>query len=189
MSEVAKLNRPATYDDILKLPDNVIGEIVDGELYASPRPSSKHAMATTNLISEIVGPFGFGKGGGPGGWWILLEPELHLSGNVLVPDVAGWKKERMPKAPDVEYFDLVPDWVCEVLSPSNARLDRTKKVPKYAEVSVQYLWLIDPTPKTLEVFHLENKRWVLLHSFVEKDKFRAEPFHAMQFDLGALWGD
>lgn len=145
MSKVAKPDRPATYDHIQKLPDNLIGEIVDGELFVSPRPSAKHAMATTRLISEIEGPFSSGKGGGPGGWWILVEPELHLQNNVFVPDLAGWKKERMPKIPNVEHFDLVPDWICEVLSPSNARLDRTKKIPKYAEISVKHLWVIDPT--------------------------------------------
>lgn len=187
MSKPAKLSRSATYADILKLPDNMVGEIVDGELYASPRPAAKHAMATTRLISEIEGPFSSGKRGGPGGWWILVEPELHLQGNILVPDLAGWKKERMPTIPDVEYFDLVPDWVCEVLSPSNARLDRTKKVPKYAEVSVKYLWLIDPTATTLEVFRLEAGRWMVLQTFSEKDKFRAEPFEAMEFDLSSLW--
>ena len=188
MTKAANLNRPPTYEDIQKLPPNVIGEIVDGELFVSPRPSAKHAVATTRLVSEIEGPFSSGKGGGPGGWWILMEPEIHLQGNVLVPDLAGWKKERMPNIPDVQFFDLVPDWVCEVLSPSNARLDRTKKVPKYAELNVKNLWLIDPLATTLEVFRLENKRWVLLHTFSEKDRFRAEPFEAMEFELGMLWG-
>lgn len=189
VSRFAKLDRPATYDDIRKLPDNVVGEIIEGELLVSPRPSAKHAVATTRLISEIEGPFSSGKGGGPGGWWILVESELHLHNNVFVPDLAGWKKERMPRIPDVEFFDLVPDWICEVLSPSNARLDRTKKVPKYAEVGVKYLWLIDPIAMTLEVFRLEAGRWVLLQTFSEKDKFRAEPFEAMEFDLSSLWGD
>jgi len=189
MKQPAKLNRPATYEDIQRLPDNVVGEIVDGELYVSPRPSAKHAMATTRLISEIEGPFSSGKGGGPGGWWILVEPELHFQKNVFVPDLAGWKKERLPKIPDADYFELVPDWVCEVLSPSNARLDRTKKVPKYAEMEVKHLWLIDPLATTLEVFRLENSRWALLQAFSEKDKFRAEPFEAMEFDLSSLWGD
>jgi Uma2 family endonuclease len=189
MSSPSKLSRPATYDDLLKLPDSVVGEIVDGDLYTSPRPSAKHAIAASRLLSEIDGPFHSGKGGGPGGWWIIIEPELHLQGNVLVPDLAGWKKERMPKIPDVAFFDLAPDWVCEVLSPSNLRLDRVKKVPKYAEVGVNHLWLVDPIAQTLEVFRLKSPHWLLLQTFADKDKFRAEPFEAMEFDLSSLWGE
>jgi len=189
MRSAAKLNRPATYDDILKLPDNVVGEIVDGELFVSPRPSAKHAIATSRLLSEIDGPFHSGKGGGPGGWWIIMEPELHVNAQVLVPDLAGWKKERMPKVPDVPYFDLVPDWVCEVLSPSNLQLDRVKKVPKYAECSVKHLWLVDPIARTLEVLRLEKQKWLLIQTFAGADKFRAEPFEVIEFDLSSLWGE
>ena len=178
----------ATYEDLRKIPESQIGELIDGELYTSPRPSAKHAVATTRLISTIEGPFSSGKGGGPGGWWILVEPELHLDRNVYVPDLAGWKKGRMPEIPDVDHFEMVPDWICEVLSPSNARLDRTKKVPKYAEVGVNYLWLIDPIATTLEVFRLEKKRWVLFQTFSQDDKIRAEPFEAMEFNLSTLWG-
>lgn len=186
------MNRPATYDDILKLPDNIVGEIVDGELYTSPRPSPKHAVAASSLLSEIHGPFQSGRGG-PGGWWILTEPEIHLGSksqqDILVSDLGGWRKQRLPKIPDEPHLTLAPDWVCEVLSPSNAQLDRVKKVPKYGEHGVKHLWLVDPLTRTLEVLKLENGRWVLLQSFAEKDKFRAEPFEAIEFDLSGLWGD
>lgn len=192
MSQAAKLKRSAIYDDVLKLPDNVIGEIIDGELLVSPRPSPKHSVAASSLLSEIHGPFQFGRGG-PGGWWILTEPEIHLGSksqqDILVPDLGGWRKTRLPKIPDESYLTLVPDWVCEVLSPTNAQLDRAKKVPKYGEYGVKHLWLVDPLARTLEVLKLENNRWVLFHSFAEKDKFRAEPFEAMEFDLSNLWAD
>lgn len=189
MSKAARLNRLATYDDILQLPPNVIGEIVDGALYVSPRPSAKHAIATTKLITKLDGSFGSKDGGGPGGWWILVEPELHIASDVLVPDLAGWRRERMPTIPDVLYFELVPDWICEVLSPSNAQLDRAKKVPKYSACKVKHLWLVDPVARTLEVFRLESEKWALLQTFSENEKFKAEPFQAMEFDLSALWGE
>jgi Uma2 family endonuclease len=193
MSSPAKLNRPATYDDLLKLPDTIVGEIVDGELYASPRPSPKHSLAEGGLTEELRGPFQSGKGGGPGGWWILAEPEIHLGvkskEDIFVPDLAGWRKLRLPKIPDEPYLTLPPDWICEILSPSNAHLDRVKKVPKYAEYGIPHLWLVDPVGKTLEVFRLENKKWVLLQSFGGTDKVRAEPFEAMELDLATVWGD
>lgn len=193
MSSPAKLNRPASYDDILKLPDTVIGEIVDGELYTSPRPSPKHSLAEGGLTEELRGPFQSGKSGGPGGWWILAEPEIHLEvkskEDIFVPDLAGWRKQRLPKIPDEPYLTVSPDWICEILSPSNAHLDRVKKVPKYAEHGIPHLWLVDPAGKTLEVFRLENKKWVLLQSFGGTDKVRAEPFEAMELDLATVWGD
>lgn len=188
MSSPANINAPPTYEDILNLPDNVIGEIVDGELYTSPRPSPKHGAATTGIAGQVHGPFQAGRGG-PGGWWIIIEPELHLGNDILVPDLAGWKKSRLPELPDGAFFELAPDWVCEVLSPSNARLDRVKKVPKYAEYDVKNLWLVDPLARIVEVFKLENKRWSLLQTFADKDKMFAEPFELIEIDLSAVWGD
>lgn len=193
MSSPAQLNRTATYEDILKLPDGITGEIIDGQLYTSPRPSPKHSLAQGGLTEELRGPFQSGKGGGPGGWWILAEPEIHLGEKpkeeILVPDLAGWRKERLTKIPDEAYLNLVPDWVCEILSPSNAHLDRVKKVPKYAAFSVKHLWLLDPISRTLETFRLEKKNWVLIQSFGGMEKVRAEPFEAMELDLATVWGD
>lgn len=192
MSDSAKLKRPATYDDIANLPANVVGEIIGGELFVSPRPSSKHALALSSLCEELIGPFSKKKGGGPGGWWIISEPEVHSGKKpkeeVYVPDLAGWRRERMPEYPDVPFFEIIPDWVCEILSPSNMRLDRTKKMPQYASLGVKHLWLINPRDKTLEVFQLEAGKWTVLSTHVEEDKVRAEPFEAMEFDLAALWG-
>lgn len=191
MSDAAKQEKRATYEDILKLPENVVGEIINGELFVSPRPSSKHALAATRLTGKLE-PFYGGMGrGGPGGWWIIVEPEIHVgkkpNEEVFVPDLAGWRKEKMPEFPDVAFFDLAPDWVCEILSSSNMRLDRTKKVPLYASFGVKHLWLINPRDKTLEVFRLETGRWALLSNYAEVDKVKAEPFQDMEFDLGHLW--
>lgn len=194
MSKALQKSKTVSYDDILKLPENMVGEIVGGELFVSPRPSSKHALAAARLTGKLEPTFGGGgdkPGEGPGGWWIICEPEIHVGNRpneeIYVPDLAGWRKERMPEYPDVAYFEIVPDWVCEILSPSNMRLDRTKKVPQYASLGVKNLWLINPRDKTLEVLRLENEKWVLLSSHIEADKVTAEPFQAMQFDLGSLW--
>jgi Uma2 family endonuclease len=189
MSDLAKQNRRATYDDIKKLPENMVGEIIDGELYVSPRPRPQHAFAAANLTGKLVPSFG--GGGTPGGWIILAEPELHLgpdeNDKVFVPDLAGWKKDRLPKLPEEAFIAVVPNWICEILSPSNARLDRVIKVPRYASFGVEHLWLIDPRDKTLEAFVLESRKWVLLGSYADADKVRVPPFEAMEFDLGALW--
>jgi Uma2 family endonuclease len=130
MASALAKKRPATYADLLALPENVVGEIVDGELIVSPRPAPAHAIATSSLGGEIMRPFGRGRGG-PGGWLIVDEPELHLGEQVLVPDLAGWLRERMPRLPETAWFELRPDWVCEVLSPSTAILDRTRKQEIY----------------------------------------------------------
>jgi Uma2 family endonuclease len=178
--------REATYEDIEKLPPNVVGELVDGELYVSPRPASRHAMATTMLGGELVGPFSRGKGG-PGGWLILDEPELHLGSNVLVPDMAAWRRERMPELPDTVGLTLAPDWVCEVLSPSTTVLDRGRKMRVYAREGVRHAWLVDPVAQMLEVYRQEGGRWVQLDTHVGAVSVRAEPFEALALELGALW--
>src|SRR5262245_51762612 len=131
--------RPATYADIKALASNLVGEIVDGVLYANPRPASPHARATTTLAVNSGGPFDRGRGG-PGGWILLDEPELHFGDDVLVPDIAGWRRERMPTLPDIAFFTMPPDWLCEVLSPSTAKLDRTEKLPVYARSEVHHVW-------------------------------------------------
>lgn len=179
--------KPAAYEDLLALPDHLVGEIVDGELHASPRPSSSHARATTNLTGELIGPFGFGRGGGPGGWIILVEPELHLLGQVMVPDMAGWRRGRMPVMPESPFFELAPDWICEVISPSTGALDRGKKMPHYGRSGVRHLWLVDPTLKTLEIFRSDDEGWRLLTTYSGDAKVRAEPFEAIEIELALLW--
>jgi Uma2 family endonuclease len=177
-----------TYDDLLALPEHVVGEIVAGELYVNPRPSAAHARASSVLGSDLGGPFDRGRGG-PGGWWILDEPELHLESDVLVPDLAGWRRERMPRIPDVAWFEIAPDWLCEVVSPRTARLDRTRKMPAYARHGVSFLWMIDPKVKTLEVFRLFDGAWRLESSHGGDETVRAIPFDAVELDLAALWID
>ncbi|HSP80473.1 MAG TPA: Uma2 family endonuclease [Myxococcaceae bacterium] len=176
----------ATYEDLEKLPSHLTGELVGGELYASPRPSSRHILAATVLGAELGGPFGQGRGG-PGGWLLLDEPELHLGRDVLVPDLAGWRRERMPEMPDTVGFTLAPDWVCEVLSPSTATLDRGRKMGVYAREGVKHLWLVDAEAQLLEVYRLEDGRWLLLGTHVGAETVRAEPFEALALELGVLW--
>jgi Uma2 family endonuclease len=179
--------RPATYADILALPDNVTGEIVDGELVVSPRPAAPHAVTSSALGGTLVPPFQFGDGG-PGGWWILDEPELHLGQEILVPDLGGWRKDRLPKLPEEPFFTLAPDWVCEVLSPTTSRFDRTKKLPAYARAALAHLWVLDPIAETLEAYRLEDARWTLLGTHGGDDLVRAEPFEGVEVRLGRIWG-
>ena len=182
-------HRAATYDDLLRVPDNLVAEILDGELYASPRPGPRHANASSGL-GVVLGPFHAHAGrGGPGGWYILDEPELHLGRDVVVPDLAGWRRERMPRLPDEAFFSLVPDWVSEVLSPSTAAMDRVKKLTIYARESVAHAWLIDPLARTLEVLRLESQRWVIAGTWSGHDVLRAEPFAAIELDLTLLWDE
>ncbi len=176
----------ATYDDLAALAENLVGEIVAGVLHAHPRPAPKHSLASSSLGVDISGPYQLGKGG-PGGWWILDEPELHLGKNVLVPDLAGWKKSRMPVLPGTAWFEVVPDWVCEVLSPSTERFDRVEKMPVFAKYGVRYCWLVDPVIKTLEAYELKDEKWVLLVT-LDKDKMvSVSPFDVTEFSLADLW--
>jgi Uma2 family endonuclease len=185
MSEPAK--KKVSYDDLYSIPENMTGEIIDGELIVTPRPSPKHSYTASTLVGEIVPPYRFGRGGGPGGWIILYEPEIMLGEQLLVPDFAGWRKERFPGVPKENWLSVPPDWVCEILSPNTARLDRVRKMPVYAQYQVAYLWLIDPVEKTLEAYRLESGKWLLLSSFAEDDRVCAEPFQEIEIELGNLW--
>jgi Uma2 family endonuclease len=179
--------RSATYDDLAALPEHVVGEIIDGELVVSPRPAARHARVSSALTMDLGGLFDREGRGGPGGWVILAEPELHVVGQVLVPDLAGWRRERMPEVPDVAFFELAPDWLCEVLSPSTAARDRTRKMHHYARAGVRHVWLADPAPQTLEVYRLDGDTWRVVMTAAGADKVRAEPFDAIELDLGSLW--
>lgn len=184
----APADKPATYADLLAVPDHLIAQIVDGELIASPRPATEHSRASSVLGSDLGGPFDRGRGG-PGGWWILDEPELHLGMDILVPDLAGWRRSRVPQLKPGPFFEIAPDWVCEVLSPSTRGIDRVRKMPIYLREKVSHLWLIDPQAFTLEVFRadLTQGHWVLWNTFAGDDKVRAEPFEAVELDLSGLW--
>jgi Uma2 family endonuclease len=176
----------ATYDDLLAVPDNKVAEIVDGELFVSPRPASPHARSASVLGVELGGAFDRGRGG-PGGWWLLDEPELHFGEDVLVPDLAAWRRERMPAVPNAAFFTLAPDWVCEVASPSTEQLDRRRKRPVYAREGVAHLWIVNPLARTLEVHRLTPQGWLVTATHADADRVRAEPFEALELDLAALW--
>jgi Uma2 family endonuclease len=157
-----------TYDDLVRVPEHLVGEIAGGELYATPRPGSRH---------------------GPGGWWIRFEPELRLGDDVLVPDLAGWRRQRLPDFPDTASFTLAPDWACEVVSPSTERLDRSRKLPIYAREGVGHAWLVNPAARTLEVLRRDASHWLLLAVHGGDEVVRVEPFAAVALDLLVLWGE
>jgi Uma2 family endonuclease len=187
MADPAK--RRATYQDVLEAPEHMVAEIIDGELYLQPRPAKPHAAAATALGEELGPPFKRGRGG-PGGWIILDEPEVHFGGDVLVPDLAGWRRERMPvMTNDEPYFSLAPDWACEVLSPGTAVKDRAKKLPIYARENVGHVWLVEPLQRTLDVLRLHEGRWTIVAVHEGGARVRAEPFDAIELDLGILWAD
>jgi len=179
-------SRPATYRDLEALPPNMVGEIVYGVLYANPRPALPHAAAASALGEELGPPFKRGKGG-PGGWVILFEPELHLGEDVIVPDLAGWRRERMPEMPATAFATLAPDWACEVLSPSTSKLDRGAKLPVYAREQVGHVWLVDPMEQYLEVLRLDGESYRIVATHVADAKVRAQPFDALELDLTVLW--
>lgn len=181
-------HREATYEDILNLPEHLTGEIINGELYTQPRPTPAHARASSALGAKYVPPFDFGDNG-PGGWIILDEPELHLGSkpHIIVPDLAGWRRERLPALPETAWFETAPDWVCEVISPSTAGKDRVKKMPVYAEFGVRHLWLVDPLAKTLEAYRLHDGQWLRIGAWADDDVARIEPFEAVELSLTTLW--
>ena len=184
----AALRRTA-YDELEALPEHLVGEIINGQLEVSPRPRSRHAFATGWIhrwTSPVDGAGGGGSGEGQGSW-ILFEPEVHLRNDVLVPDLAGWRQDRMPEMEDTAWFYLAPDWVCEVLSPSTARLDRHRKLPAYARAGVRHAWLIDVDAQTLEAYRLDGERWLLLGVWAGSEVARIEPFESMDFPLERLW--
>ncbi len=186
MADPAK--RRATYQDVLDAPPNVVAEIVGGELRLSPRPGGPHTVASSTLGFLLGPPFQLGNGG-PGGWLIMLEPELHLEQDIVVPDLAGWRRERLPSVGDDAYFTLPPDWVCEMLSRSTAVHDRSEKLPIYAAAGIRFAWLVDARQRTLEVMKLHEGKWLILGIHCGDTRIRAEPFDAIELDLSLLWAN
>ncbi|MGH8475860.1 MAG: Uma2 family endonuclease [Methylococcales bacterium] len=186
----AVLKTSTLYEQLMALPENLTGEIVDGRLYTQPRPAGPHAQATSVLGMDIGAAYHLGRGG-PGGWWIIDEPELHFIHDVevLVPDLAGWRRERMPAIPQDHRFDVVPDWVCEILSPSTQRKDRIVKMKSYARFGVAYCWLVDPLAHTLETFVRDGDLWRVAGLYQEQDAVSAAPFDGYTISLGELWGN
>lgn len=188
MNDPAPIRRPATYQDVLDAPPNMVAELVRGALHLHPRPASRHARASLKLGARLDDPFENGVGG-PGGWYLAIEPELHLGSDVLVPDIAGWRRERMEAFPDAPGIELAPDWVCELLSPGTRRFDLTEKRDLYGVNGVGHLWLVDPGARTLEAFALRAGAWVLIAALKDDDEVRVAPFEAIGFPLSALWPD
>ncbi len=187
----APAERRATYDDVLDAPPNVVAEVLFGVLHMSPRPAIRHARAGSRLGSRLGGPFDEGRDG-PGGWVILDEPELHLGADpdIVVPDLAGWRRERMPRVPrEAAFLTVAPNWICEVLSPSTQAVDRADKMDVYRRERVDHVWLVDPAGETLEVFRLEATSWLRVAVWRGSQSVRAEPFDAVELELGALWAE
>jgi Uma2 family endonuclease len=181
------LGRPATYADLEALPENVKGEIIEGELYVQPRPRATHQLAEDVLVHEILGPYHLGRGG-PGGWWILAEPGIELPGSPEVaPDAAGWLRERLPVLPRDSSINVVPDWICEVQSPTTRAYDHIKKRPYYARIGVPWLWYVDPESRTVTVSRLVDGAWLEVALHGEVERVRLEPFAAVELDLALWW--
>ncbi len=176
----------ATYEDVLNAPEHMVAQVVDGELHVQPRPAGAHTRSSSRLVSDLDGPFDRGRGG-PGGWLILAEPELHLGPQpqILVPDLAGWRRERMAAYPRAPFVTVTPDWVCEVLSPSTARFDRGRKADVYAELGVKHMWLFDVEVPQIEAFENVGGRWLRLGAYDQSDA-RIVPFDAVPLDVPSL---
>ena len=173
----------AKYDDLYSIPDGWVGEIIDGDLYAFPRPRVIHSLAIGRLHGQL---FRYDDDDSPDGWVLLIEPEVRFGKNILVPDLAGWRRTRMPEIPDVVTLKLAPDWVCEGLSPSTAWLDRGRKREIYAKHGVGHLWFADPNLKELEIFVLDGKSYRLVKTASNSARVALVPF-AHPIDLAKLW--
>jgi Uma2 family endonuclease len=194
MTDTLELPPPgeATYADLEALPERYVGEIIAGTLYAQARPASPHSQAASMLLALLIRAFGrrFGSDDGqPGGWWLLDEPELHFGADVLVPDIAGWRRERMPQVPRVPHFDLAPDWVCEVVSPSTEQIDRGPKLGIYHRVGVSHVWLVEPLARRIEVLRRSPEGWLLVATYLGDAEAGIEPFDAVPLLLAELWLD
>lgn len=178
--------RRATYDDLLAAPPAYKAELIFGELILQPQPKARH-QAGLSALGMVIGP-PFQRGvGGAGGWWIVYGPELHLGDDVVVPDFGGWRRERLPDLPEGHVFEVAPDWVCEVLSPSTTMRDRNEKADIYAAAGVRHYWIIDPDSPLLEAFENQDGRWLRLKAFGPDDSVTAPPFGEVPFVLKTLW--
>ena len=186
MSDPARTaKRPKTWEDLAELPEGCVGEIVGGEIVLLPRPNPPHGRTQAKLHAKIGGAFDLGEGG-PGGWEIRVEPGIRFGEEIRVPDLAGWRSERFEE-PNEGPLLVIPDWVCEIVSPSTARSDRTAKLRLYAQHGARHYWIIDPERQTLEVYRLEGKVWVVAATFGGDERVRAEPFDAVEIELARLW--
>ena len=179
----ARTRERATYDDLVRAPEDKIAELIDGELHLSPRPRVRHATIASQLHAQIAPRFS----NSAGGWLILMEPEVHFDDNALVPDLAGWRLDRIALTGDELWMDVVPDWICEILSPWTAAYDRRVKMPKYAHYGVKHAWIVDPPNRNVEVKRLQQGAWVDVGVYAADEPFRAEPFEELEIVLDVLW--
>jgi Uma2 family endonuclease len=186
---MANPRRRANYADLMKVPDTKVAEIIDGELIVSPRPAVPHAHAESAIVADLFNAFHRPPGDpkGPGGWWLLSEPELHFGDDVIVPDHAGWRRENLAHLPNAAAISQAPDWVCEVISPSTGRIDRSRKMRIYARERVDHLWIVDPLLRTVEVYRRDGDHWVVVDTFTGTDPVRIEPFAAIELEIGRWW--
>lgn len=185
------MNEPAeklaTYPDIIDLPDSLVGEIIGSQLVTHPRPAPTHALAASAIGSLVFAHYDRTSTEGPGGWWILNEPECHLGADVVVPDIAGWRRSTMAQLPDMAWFEIPPDWVSEIISPSSHRYDRTGTRDLYARHGVSHYWIVDPAERLIEVFELVERQWLLVTTVRDEMGVTLVPFDEMPFELGRLW--
>ncbi len=184
MADLAR--KTATYSDLEAVPSHLVAEIIFGALETHPRPVPRHVLAGDELSGTLRGPFRLGEGG-PGGWIFMTEPELHLGSHVVVPDIAGWRRGRLNALPTTAYIETAPDWVCEILSPATARLDKGPKRQVHADFDVAFLWLLDPDSRILDAYQLTSGRWLLLGTAVGGGPISLPPFDAISFSLDSLF--
>lgn len=191
LRDMSEALRAPSFDDLYRqlqaLPDHLGGQIIGGELVALPRPGSPHANAAGGLLADLRTTFQRGSGGNPGSWWILMEPELRFGNEIYSPDLAGWKRERLPTMPRRGRIEVTPDWVCEVLSTRTRRKDRTIKSRTYNTFGVSWMWIVDPLARTLEAYRKEGAFWTSLGTWGGDERVRAEPFDAVELDLAHWW--
>ena len=186
------LRKRATYQDVLDAPENMVAEVLDGELHLMPRPRRRHTRSASALGAFLVTTFDLGINGGPGGWTILDEPELHLGPepDIVVPDLAGWREGRLVDREDLDepFITVVPDWACEIVSPETQRIDRMKKMPIFAREKVVHVWLADPSERSVEVFRFDGPSFTLVATYGGDDAIRAQPFEDVQIPPDFIWG-
>ncbi len=184
---VRPAKRQATYQDVIDAPPHMVAELIEGELYLQPRPAKPHTQTASVLGAQLLVAFQLGRSG-PGGWWILDEPEVHLGDSVLVPDIAGWLRADVPAFDtSVAYYAEVPRWVAEVLSPSTERLDRIKKLRLYHQAGIAFVWLVHPVLRTLEVYERHEGGYLLIETHEQTATIQAQPFIGFDLDLSSLW--
>ena len=178
--------RIPTLADLDALPRGIKGEIIEGVLYTMTRPRSRHQRTGAMIVSALSGPFDLGQRG-PGGWWILPEPGIELPNTPeIAPDLAGWRRERLPVLPE-DALTVVPDWVCEILSPTTRRHDLLIKMPYYAKIGVPFAWLVDLEARALTAQRLESGRWVTLAAYGDETEARIEPFDVIMLNVASWW--